>query len=83
MILKGEIEAQLFSLIKALFKVIKWAIYHLMQCILYPIKLSHYFRNLHLVIISYECNSNGTHLFLALHGMQRVSDSNPLGSIEF
>jgi len=40
-ILKGEIEAQLFSPIKALFKVIKWAIYQLLQCVLYPIKFSH------------------------------------------
>ena len=38
------------------------------------------FRNLHLVIISNACYSNGTHLFLALHGMQGVSGSSPLGS---
>ena len=39
------------------------------------------FRNLYLVIISNACYSNGTHLFLALHGMQGASGSSPLGSI--
>lgn len=37
----------------------------------YTLSSSHTnFRNLHLVIISNACYSNGTHLFLALHGMQ-------------
>ena len=37
------------------------------------------FRNLHLVIISNACYSNGTHLFLALHGMQGVRGSKSNG----
>ena len=37
-------------------------------------------RNLHLVIISNPCYSNGTQPILPLHGMQGASGSSPLGS---
>ena len=40
------------------------------------------FCNLYLIIISNAHYSNGTNLFLALHGMQRVSGSSALGSIK-
>mgnify|MGYP001401899444 CR=1 FL=1 len=70
MILKGEIEAQLFSPIKALFKVVNglYIFYCNVSCTLSIDRNK--FLNLNLLIISKAFYTNGTHLFLAHHGMQ-------------
>ena len=81
--LKGEIETQLFSRLKHYLKLLN-RLYISNYNVSYTLSTSRTnFRNLHLVIISNACFSNGTHLFLTLHGMQGVRGSNPLGSIQF